>query len=464
MNRVYISGIIIVIMFFIQTLSAQQMQQAQPSQRVQVKLSVKEAVLQALENNNTYKSSQSRVAETQAQLDEAWGALWPSIATDASYARVGNSFGTSKNIEAQYNINIINSTITLNPGSAYNSIMAARDGRTIAENNLRVIRSDIEKKTIQYFYNLILARETVKIQTESNNSLRENLKTVTAGYNQGRISRLDYLTAKLTLTNSDTDLINSESESERTLALLNINLGNNINSKIDPDDTLRDIPPDEKEIMIFKNEEKDKFIDHLVSESLKNRPELIMKKTALSQYDHNQKVQSATYIWPSFFITGKYTEAKNDLVPGTSPTSSVTDEWTKSWSILFGATYKWGALAPMDPSHARERQQLEKKKQAQYDLDDFIKQISLDVIQNYLSMKAAYNSIIAQKENVNIAEENMKAAQIQFINGVIDNNKLLDANVRLITTKKNYIQSLVSYSVAKSALNNVIGREMFNLY
>lgn len=455
MKRINIAGIIIVFTIFIHPVSAQQTQE---------KLSVKEAVFKALESNNTYKSMQSRVAETQAQLDEAWGALWPSIASDASYARVGSSFGNSKNIEAQYSINIINSTITVNPGSVYNSIMAARDGRIIAENNLRVIRSNIEKSTIELFYNLILARETVKIQTESNILLKENLKTVTKGYNQGRTSRLDYLTAKLTLTNSDTDLINAQSDAERALALLNINLGNNINSKIDPDDTFGDIPSYEKKIMILNNEQRDEFINNLVTESLKNRPELIMKRTALSQYNHNQRVHSATYIWPSFFVNGRYTNSKNDLAPGTSPSSNLTDKWTNSWSVMFGATYKWGALAPPDISHARERQQIEKKKQAQYDLEDFIKQISLDVIQNYLSMKAAFNSILAQKENVNIAEENMKAAQIQFNSGVIDNNKLLDANVRLITTKKNYIQSLVSYSIAKSALNNVIGREIFNLY
>jgi outer membrane protein, multidrug efflux system len=452
MKRVYVAGIIIIITIFIQSLHAQE------------KLSVRNAVSKALESNNTYKSQQSRVAETQAQLDEQWGALWPSIASDASYARLGADSGNTKNIDAQYNINIINSTITINPGSVYNSIMAARDNRIIAENNLRVTRSNIEKSTIELFYNLILARETVKIQTESNNSLRENLKTVTAGYNHGRTSRLDYLTAKLTLTNSDTDLINAQSDAERTLALLNINLGNNINTKIDPDDTFRDIPSDEKEIMTLKNDQKDEFINNLVSESLKNRPELITKKKAISQYDYNQGIQSATYIWPSFFVNGKYTESKNELSPGTSSSSSLTDKWTNSWSIMFGASYKWGALAPLDPSHARERQQVEKKKQAQYDLEDFVKQVNLDVIQNYLSMKAAFNSILAQKENVSIAEENMKAAQIQFKSGVIDNNKLLDANVRLITTKKNYIQSLVSYSIAKSALNNVIGMEMFSLY
>jgi outer membrane protein len=459
MKSISIFGIIISLIISAASLVAQQ-----PPAQVQEKLTVKDAVLKALDSNNTYKSSQSRVAETQAQLNEAWGALWPSLASDASYARVGNSFGSQKNVEAQYNINIINSSITVNPGSVYNSIMAAREGRIIAENNLRVVKSNTEKNIIQQFYDLILARETVKIQTESNNSLRENLKTVTASYNQGRSSKLDYLTAKVSLINSETDLINAESESERKLALLNISLGNKINTKIDPDDTIKEIPKVEKDIMSLKDENKDKFIDSLVSESIKTRPELIVKKSTLNQYDFNQNKEAATYIWPSFNITGKYTKSKNDLVPGASPTSSVTDEWTRSWSILFGATYKWGALAPMDPSHAKETQQMEKKRQAQYDLEDFIKQISSDIIQNYLNMKAAYNSILYQKENIVIAEETMKAAQIQFKNGLIDNTKLLDTNVRLIITKKNYIDSLVKYSVAKSALNNVIGREMFNLY
>jgi len=428
------------------------------------KLSVQDALAKALQSNNTYKSMQSHVVETQAQLDEAWGALWPSLASDASYTKVGADFGSSKNIESQYTINVINSTLSVNPGSFYNSVMSARDGRIIAENNLRVVRANIEKSTIQLFYNLILARETVKIQTESNNSLRENLRVITSSYQQGRMSRLDYLTAQLTLTNSDTDLINAKSNVETALAALNINLGNNVNEVIDPDDSFRDIPAEEKEIATYDGEKREAFVSKLVGESLKNRPELLIKKTTIDQYDHNESVQSATYLWPSFFVNGKYTKSKNNLVPGTATSSSLTDQWTNSWSLAFGATYKWGSLAPWDPSDSRERQQEEKKKQAQYDLEDFLKQISLDVLQNYSNMRAAYNSILAQKDNVLIADETMRATQIQFRSGVIDNTKLLNANVQLITTKKNYIQALTSYAIAKSTLNNVIGRDYFSLY
>lgn len=425
---------------------------------------LRDAVQQALEKNNSYKSMLSHVSETQAQVDEAWGALWPSLSSDATYAKVGASFGSQKNIDSQYSINLVNATLTVNPGSAYNTIMSARSGRIVAENNLRMIKQNVEKSTIQLFYNLILTRETVKIQTESNNALKENLRTVSSGYNQGRVSKLDYLNAQLSLTNSDTDLINAASDAEIALGSLNIALGNKVSTPLNPDDTFGNIPDEEKKTVTLANSEKDSFINKLVAESLKNRPELVMKKSLLDQYDYNANAQASTYMWPSFFVNGKYTESKNNLAAGVSPTSSLTDKWTDSWSVSLGASYKWGSIAPIDSSHAKARQQEEKKKQAQYDLEDFIKQVNLDILQNYSSMRAAYNSILAQKESINIAQENLKTAQIQFRSGVIDNTKFLDANVQYIKTKKTYIQSLVNYSIAKSSLNNVIGRDYFRLY
>jgi outer membrane protein TolC len=428
------------------------------------KLALGDAVTKALDCNNSYKIALSKVTETEQQVNEAWGALWPSASTDASYSKIGASFGSSKNIDSQYSINVVNASISVNPGAVYNTIQSARDGRIIAENNLRTVKQTVEKTAIQQYYNLILARETVKIQNESNSALLENLKTVTAGYQAGRVSKVDYLTAKLSLTNSDTDLINAKSSEEVALGALNITLGCDVDAPISPDGTFGDIPADEKKISSLEGADKKAFINQLVAESLRFRPELISKKAALDQYDRNAAVQASTYMWPTFSVTGKYTEAKNNLAPGANTTSSLTDKWTDSWSITFGASYKWGSLSPLDASHAKEKQQAEKRKQTQYDLEDFLKQVNLDVLQNYSSMCAAFNSIQGQKENVTIAEENLRASQIQFRSGLLDNKKFLDANVQLITTKKNYIQALVNYAVAKSALNSVIGRDYFRLY
>jgi len=446
-KKFYLSAVICLLPFIVFSADAE------------TKLSLRDSVTQALSGNNSYNSMKSKAAESQAVLDEAWGALWPTLASDASYSKSGST----ESIDSLYLLNIVNCTISLNPGVFYNTIMAARDDRIIAENNLRVSRAEIEKSVIKLFYNLILTRETVKIQTESINSLKENLKTVTRAYELGRVSRLDYLTAKLTLTNSETDLINAVNDAETALAELNINLGNEADLKIDPDNSFSEIPSGEKQIMVFDSEKWTEFINKLVAESMKNRPELIIKKKTVEKYEHNMNVESATYLWPSFFANGKYSKSRNPD-PGISSSSGSMDQWSDSWSVALGATYRWGAIAPWDSSHSARQQQEEKKKQAQYDLDDFIKQITLDVMKNYSAMRAAYNSILAQKDNVIIAEENMKVAKIQFRSGVIANSKFLDANIQLIKTKQNYIHALVSYSLAKSSLNNVLGSEYFNLY
>ena len=52
-------------------------------------------------------------------------------------------------------------------------------------------------------------------------------------------------------------------------------------------------------------------------------------------------------------------------------------------------------------------------------------------------------------------------AIIQFKNGVIDNTKLLDANVELTSARSMYIQAPYDYQTSKAELNRAIGRDYF---
>ena len=85
-----------------------------------------------------------------------------------------------------------------------------------------------------------------------------------------------------------------------------------------------------------------------------------------------------------------------------------------------------------------------------------------DII-NYFKLKSAEASIISQQGNVQAAEEAFRIAGIQFRHGIIDNSKLLDANVEAVNAKTLYIQALHDYQVAKSELNRAVGREVFRI-
>jgi outer membrane protein TolC len=52
-------------------------------------------------------------------------------------------------------------------------------------------------------------------------------------------------------------------------------------------------------------------------------------------------------------------------------------------------------------------------------------------------------------------------AVTQFRNGIIDNTRLIEANVQLITARTLYIQSLYDFQVARAELNRAIGVDYF---
>ena len=94
-------------------------------------------------------------------------------------------------------------------------------------------------------------------------------------------------------------------------------------------------------------------------------------------------------------------------------------------------------------------------------MDEFIKGVTLEIQRGYLKLKAAHVSLASQQGNVATAEEGLKAAITQFRNGIIDNTKLIEANVQLITARTLYIQSLYDFQVARAELNRAIGVDFF---
>ena len=85
--------------------------------------------------------------------------------------------------------------------------------------------------------------------------------------------------------------------------------------------------------------------------------------------------------------------------------------------------------------------------------------MKLDVERGYLKLRSAENSIHAQQGNIEAAEESLRVAQLQFRGGVVDNTKLLESNVQLITATTLYLQSLNDLQVAKADLNRAMGEE-----
>lgn len=449
-------------------------------------LTLREVVRLAIQNNNAYKTSIEAVEESRLKVRETWGMLWPTLSTDVSYTRQGADAGYNADIQGRYDVKYVNGQITVNPGVFFNSLQASRNAHIIAENNVRKVRSETVVRAIQSYYRLLLARESEAMRMESLKALEENLKTVTIGYNKGIFSRLDFLRAQVAYSNEKTQLINAGNDARSAMADLNIQIGNDIFVRIEPDPAAMEIDTSDFASLPSDADGERKLLVAMIGEALKHRPEIIQIRKTREMKEDAAAAAEAIYLWPSLFVSGSYGSSKSvRSASGTTPPpgpgepgydpisyqfykmmsgvreSFAPSGWNNSWNITVGATYRWGALSPVDPSHAREKQSRSSARQTEYQMDDFIKSVRLDIQRGYLKLKAAHVSLASQQGNVATAEEGLKAAITQFRNGIIDNTKLIEADVQLITARTLYVQSLYDFQVARAELNRAIGVEYF---
>jgi outer membrane protein len=445
-------------------------------------LTLRQSINVSLQNNNSYKIAIEKVKENRYRVRETWGALWPELSTDVAYTRQDAEAGLSSRVAGQYDIQYVNGKIAVNAGVFYHSLKASRKAYIVAENEVRKIKADTIINTIKLYYGLILTREMIKLRSDSLKALEENLKVITMGYRKGTFSKLDYLRAQVAFSNEKTKLINTENDFYTARAAFNIHMGRDINASINIDERAIRIYNKELSDIPFKQEKGNEFVKKMIREALKNRPEVIQIKLKREIEAHTAGAAESIYLWPTIFVTGNYGTSK--LIPRDGDTGTITigdptvdpilqalnegmqqsytpSGWNRAWSITFGATYRWGSLFPLEPSHAKGQQYRSRAKQTDLQMEDFIRGVRLEVQQGYLKLKSATNSIRSQRGNIETAEESLRVSIIQFRNGIIDNTKLLEANVELATAKTLYIQALHDYQLAKAELNRAIGEDYF---
>lgn len=445
-------------------------------------LTLRNAIRISLENNNGYLIALEQAEESRYRVHESWGALWPTLSTDFAYTRQDAEAGFSSRVAGQYDIRYVTGTISINPGVFYNTLQSSRKAYIVAEHEVRRVKAETIITTIKLYYGLILARESIKLREESLKALQENLKVVTIGYRKGTFSKLDFLRAKVAYSNERTKHINAENDFLSARAALNIHMGREIDAAVPVNEDVLFVDTSELSAIPFEKKNEKAFIGEIIGESLRNRPEVIQITMKREIESHSAYAAASIYLWPSFFITGNYGTAK--VIPrkqdgGTTTTGDPQTDailellnesmkqsysppgWNTSWSITFGATYRWGALSPADPSHAQRKQYRSRQRQEELQMQDFVRAVRLEVQNGFLKLKSAKNSIESQKGNIETAEESLRVSIIQFRNGIIDNTKLLEANVELTTAKTLYIQSLYDYQVSKAELNRAIGKDYF---
>jgi outer membrane protein len=430
------------------------------------KIDLAEAVRLAKMNNNDYKIAQQKQKADAEKVNQAWGMLYPVIESEASMIRQGADTGFLSLADGQYDIRIVQVKFGLNPGMFYHSLQMSRKGYIVSTEEVKRVRSDIEYKVIESYFNLLLSEEMISLRKDTISLLQENVKEVTNLYKTGSVPRYDLLQAQVQLKSQEPLLLEAMNQYRLALDMFNYQIG--LDSAVYSADggilgrnTYR----------IAEND-IDAFTSRVGGIALKNRPEIVQLKMKKEMAGHAEGLNSSYYLWPTFTVGGYY--GYNKTIPNATdavfPTSNGfgrldlsritgSGSWQPNWQVRIAANYRWGSLIPVDSSRAQEREARIRMLEAEEEINKVKRLLTISIKSSYSSLLTAYQAIYSHRENVEKAMEGVRIARESYRAGVIKNSELLGAHVQLTQAKTGYINAVNNYHQSLAKLRKEIAVE-----
>jgi outer membrane protein TolC len=179
-----------------------------------------------------------------------------------------------------------------------------------------------------------------------------------------------------------------------------------------------------------------------------NRPDLKAIEYNLKAGEYS--IDAANSGWfPQIYLSGNY----NYSNPNTRffPQES---KFKGSWDVGVSLSYDLWNWNRSGYKSTQARVQYEQSKDNYNIIKDAV---TLEVNQNYLNMKQAKEKLAVSESSVKQAEENYRVTQELFKQGLTINSELLDAEVALLQSRTNYVQTIVDYELAKASLEKAVG-------
>lgn len=430
-----------------------------------------DAVGLALERNEAVLSARAKVKERQADKGIAFSSFLPSVDLQGTYTRLGRV--SEFNLMAPHdtfasvpvydeNDQVIGhtdpfvhavgvDTMSLALSQADNYLLRATVKQTIftggkllnaynitrlnygigTEQLVKAVDS-VTYSVTQSFYNCLTAAEGVKLIRESYAQLERHVGQVQSLYDNGIITKLDLLRAKVGLANLKTQLIRAENSYQLSCDGLKIAIGLKPEDEVETTGSLEyagyDVP-----------------LDSVLKLSAARRPELRMMRDAVSITRKALSIEWAGFS-PNVFAAFNY-DYKNPVSMGAS-------RWGTDWNVTVGFTMP--IFTGFSRAHKIDQRKAQLK-QTQYNLQLVEKALEIEVKVAYLNLKQEEEILQFQDDNRRTAEEAFRIADEQYKSGLITNLEYMDTQVALLGAKTEYLSSLSRYLIARAKIAQLTG-------
>ena len=411
-----------------------------PVPDVPPRLDLPHAVAYAVENNFAIRQARERIKEQEGLIVEVKARALPHLTAVADYSR--NDKELSQATPANYQ----DWTIALQARQALyagGGVKAALDAqKVLREAALLDLRSVINSAILEVrtrFYNVLLAREQIKVQEQNVKLLEEQLQNARNRFEAGSVSNFDVLRAEVELANAKPQLIRARNSYRTSIDQLRQSLGYINTSK----ENVRRVP---EFIGTLDFVPASYDLQASLDVARLNRPELLRYAKLAQAQERNIDIAKAGYR-PSVDLVGSYGLFKDSA---SNHFNDSRDGWTagveSTWAIFDGRA-----------TAGRVAQARSQARQSSLLLNEQTLAVEVEVRSALSSLQEAGELAEAATKVVDQAQESVRLANARYGAGSATQLDVLQSQVALTQARDNQLQANYSYNVALASLRRALG-------
>lgn len=409
--------------------------------------SLQEAIDFALENNRTAKNAALDIKAAEKQKWET---------TTIGLPQISGSIDYQNNIERQFGavdfddngitdfgakqsvIAGIRATQLLFDGSYIVGLQSAKVFLEISKNAKEKTDIEVRKAVINAYGNVLLAESSADILERNVTVLTKNLDELTKIYENGLEEEESVEQLQITLSEIKNNLNNTNRLKDLSYQMLNIVIGQDVNSNIVLSDNLESLTAQNISLELLNaSQDIQNNIDYKIAKNDKKSKELLVKLEKSKFLPTLNTFISANYI--GYNEKFRFLENEQAWVPTSS----------------FGLNLKIpifnfsGNLAATQ----RAKINLEKSKE---DLTETEQRLKLKISSAKSDYQYAIEDYQNKKQNLNLAERIEQKNQIKFFEGIASSFDLRQAQTQLYSSQQQFLQAMLDVINKKAELETVL--------
>ncbi len=430
-------------------------------------LPLQACIQHALENNPELAISDKQARKAEAELWEAVGTILPSVDANATFSHAWEiQTNTIPNflkpmlsplapvipefqdmpdyVELAFGLeNTFTYGATLSQplflgGAGIAGIQMAKAFYKSSQHQLESTRQNLIYKTVDAFYQCILAKEMVRVQQDALKQAEANLDLVLKKYDVGAASGFDKMRAQVDVANLKPAYISAQNRYRAALIQLKTVMG----MEIDQDIQLKGA---------LKYEEDDfagLSLNEIKALSQKNRPELLSmhaqqnaaaKGIALARSEFMPKIIFSTD-YSYLAMKNDYNFTQNDFSKG----------FTSALTLQMPLFHGFRSCKKYQKAHLDYKMTIDSKQM----LEDGV-QAEVEIAYN--TFQETIEKYQSASESIALAEEALRLANLMYDEGASTQLDVLSSQLALTQSKLNYITTLYEYQMARYNFRRATG-------